>query len=109
MKTASGSSIGDGFRSIGKVSHPTEDLALKELPPDEQREHDAVERALRIAKGWKNGEAQIKLIELIYFKQTHNLLGASQVVGYSYDRSKQLVRQFQRLVARELGIFSGQV
>ena len=51
-------------------------------------ERKAVEAAIEKTKGLQNGEARLKVIDLMYFKATHQMEGAAQSVHYSYDRVK---------------------
>lgn len=98
------SSSEEGARSKNKISRPTENLALRELPKTAQREYEAVRRAVETVKTYKTGKEQLQIIDLVYWKKTHSLSGAALKVGFSYDRAKQLHTQFLRLVAKYYGL-----
>lgn len=68
--------------------------------PDKVNEDEkrAVEAALRATRELPNGETRVKIIELMYFKRTHQLAGAALQVHYSYDRAKQWHTDFIHLV-----------
>lgn len=108
MKTMSSAMAGSGTHS-GKISDPTADLALRSLPPTEQREHDAVLKALQTIQGWKAGEYQLQILEMVYFKRTHSLTGASMKLNISYSHAVHLHLQALRLVAKYFGIYDGSI
>ena len=78
--------------------------ALKQLPPARQREYDAVAKAIDITKRYKNGDERLKIIDLVYWKKSHNVAGAALEVGYSDARGKQLHGEFIRLVGFCMGL-----
>ena len=78
--------------------------ALKQLPPARQREYDAVTKAIDITKRYKNGAERIEIINLIYWKRSHNVAGAAMAVGYSDIRGKRLHGEFIRLVGFGMGL-----
>ena len=66
-----------GLPSGGEGRRSTEDAALRELPPEQQRRHDAVERALSISEHLTSGLNRVQLIELVYFRRSHTVEGAA--------------------------------
>ena len=93
-----------GMPKGGGVSRTLENLAIRELPATKQREYEAVRRAVEETKKLKNGKERCLIIDLVYWKNSHTLAGAANVVGYSVDRAKQLHGDFVRLVARNYGL-----
>jgi hypothetical protein len=93
-----------GMPGSGTVSRGTEDIAVRELPYTRQREYEAVRRAVEYTKRFKNGEDRLKIIDLIYWKNSHTLAGAGLKVGYGYDRAKQIHREFIIAVAVSYGL-----
>ena len=80
------------------VSRPTENAALRQLPPAKQAEYDAVEKAIEQTKLLKTGQERLALIDMVYWKQSHTLEGAAYALGYSYDSARLYHRDFLRLV-----------
>ena len=86
------------------VARTTETIATTELPPAEQREYDAVRRAIGTTERYKNGRDRLKIIELVYWKQSHTLAGAALYIPASYDAAQNWQGEFIRLVASYLGV-----
>lgn len=93
-----------GMPGGSDISRKTETTAAKELPRVEQKEYDAVRRAVETTQRLKNGFERIEIINLVYWKNSHTLEGAAFKVGYSYDRAKQMNNEFIRLVAGYYGL-----
>lgn len=93
-----------GGSNTGNVSRRTENVAIRELPYTEQREYEAVRRAVEYTKHFRNGDKRLKIIELVYWKNSHTLAGAALQVGYSYDRAKQIHKDFIVAVATYYGM-----
>ena len=93
-----------GMPGGGEVSRGTENIAIRELPYTKQREYEAVRRAIEYTKHFKNGEERLKIIDLMYWKNSHTLAGAGQKVGYGYDRARQLHQEFVVAVATYYGL-----
>ena len=93
-----------GMPGSGEVSRGTESIAIRELPFTKQREYEAVRRAIEYTKHFKNGEERLKIIDLMYWKNSHTLTGAGQKVGYGYDRARQIHQEFVVAVATYYGL-----
>lgn len=93
-----------GMPGGGEVSRGTESIAIRELPYTKQREYEAVRRAVEYTKHFKNGEERLKIIDLMYWKNSHTLAGAGQKVGYGYDRARQIHQEFVVAVATYYGL-----
>ena len=85
-------------------SDPVAAAALRELPPSDRRELEAVEKAICATRALGNGEQRLKVIELIYWRRSHTLEGAARVVHYSYRQTRRLQFDFLAEVAKNLGI-----
>ncbi len=88
-----------GDSGIGK---PTEETALRELPPKEMARLEAVERALQKTKQLRDGTLRVRLIELIYFRRSHTLTGAAEKCHVSHRTAVGWHGDFIRAVASEL-------
>ena len=80
-----------------------ESAALRELPRPYQQELESVESAVRHTKAFKDGSERIQLIDLIYWRQTHTLSGASLKCNVDYSTGKRWHNDFIRCV----GAFHG--
>jgi hypothetical protein len=88
----------------GEVTRGTEDIAIRELPHTKQREYEAVRRAIDATKRIEGGDRRVMIIDLVYWKNSHTLAGAAMKAGYSYDRAKQMHREFIVTVAKYYGL-----
>lgn len=66
-----------GMPMGGGEHRSTEDAALRQLPPEDQRRLDAVGQALEISGHLTSGLARVKMIEMVYFRRSHTLEGAA--------------------------------
>lgn len=98
--------ITSNFESVsGSVkSRVTENVAIRQLSPARQADYDAVTKSIEQTLRLKTGEARMKVIELVFWKQSHTLDGAAYKIGYSYDQVKLFHRDFIRLVGFNRGL-----
>ncbi|MCD8190416.1 MAG: hypothetical protein LUD78_09405 [Clostridiales bacterium] len=94
----------DGQPGAKGASRTTENVATRTLPPMDMKHLEAVEKAVRWTEKLPTGPERLKIIELVYWKQSHTLYGAAQAVGYSYQHASFLNRQFLIMVAQNLGL-----
>lgn len=99
--TAAYGSTGGGRTS--EVSDPTYQIATKEMPKQEQREYEAVSRAIEATERRGDGKTRINLIRMVCWEQTHTLAGAALAVPMSYQSARDKQADFVRLVAKNLG------
>ena len=97
--TASASGIPGG----GGPSRGTEDVALRTLPRTQQKEYDAVSRAIEATRLMPNGETRLKIIELVFWKNSKKLQDAGECVGYAYKTARKIQATFIKLTAFEMG------
>lgn len=88
----------------GEAGRTTETVALRELPSTNQREYEAVRRAIQTTKRMRTGTARIEIIRLTMWDRTHSLEGAAQKLHYSYDTVKNYHTEFIRLVGVYYGL-----
>lgn len=89
----------------GGASRTTENAALRQLPRAEQEELDAVRLAVdQMVSMPGNGRLRLRIIDLVYWKRTHNLCGAAQAVHVSEATAKRYNGDFLRAVARARGL-----
>jgi hypothetical protein len=94
----------DGVREAVGPSRTTELAAIRELPTVEQREYEAVRRAIERTERLSNGRDRLRVIRLVFWDRTHNLAGAALTVPVSYDTAQNWHCQFIRLVASNYGL-----
>ena len=82
----------------GGVSRAVEITALRQLPPARQREYDAVTKAIELTKRRQNGADRLALIDLVFWKQNHNLESAALKLYLSDTTAKRYHTEFIRLV-----------
>lgn len=68
------------------------------------RERQAVRSAVDQTLDMESGTERMKVIDLVFFKQTHTLEGAALMVPCSYDTAQKYHAQFIKLVARNFGL-----
>ena len=88
----------------GTASRTTENIALRQLPPAKQADYDAVTKAIEQTKRLKTGQERLKLIDMVFWKQSHTLDGAAYAIGYSYEQGARYHREFLRLVGFNRGL-----
>ena len=88
----------------GSVSKPTENTALRSLPAARQADYDAVTKAIEMTSRLKTGPERLKLIDMVFWKQSHTLDGASYALGYSYENGQRYHQDFLRLVGLYRGL-----
>ena len=93
-----------GMPGGSAVSRGTENIALKELPKAKQMEYDAVRKAIAVTEKMKNGSDRLKIINLVFWKNSHTLQGAAMAIPVSYETAVEYHRDFIMVAAyfREL-------
>lgn len=92
-----------GMPRGGGVSDPVASAAMRMLPMDEQREYEAVTKAIERTRMKPNGAIILRMLQLYYWDQTHTLDGAGLASGYQTSQAKAIHGEFVRLVAKNLG------
>lgn len=67
-------------------------------------EQIAVQKAIDQTLLLENGKERMQVIELVFFRQTHTLEGAAQIVPCSDRTARRWHTDFIKLVAREYGL-----
>lgn len=81
-----------------EASRTTEAVALRSLPPGDQRALDAVSNAIQTTMRYRNGDLRVRIIDLVYWKQTHTLEGAALAVHVSPQTAQEWNSAFIELV-----------
>lgn len=94
----------DGMPRASGMGRPVEQAALRTLPPAQLRELAAVRQALRQTRDQPRGEEKLALVQMVYWKQSHNLAGAAMVLEISEITAKRWNGEFLRRVGRSFGL-----
>ena len=81
---------------------PTGRTALRELPRQEQRELEAVQKAIEKTAALPAGRERLLVIDLVLLKKSHTLDGAAMQVPCSWRTAAQYHGEFIHLVAKHL-------
>ena len=92
-----------GMPAGGGVSRGTENIAVRELPPTEQKEYDAVRRAIELTRKMPKGKLRLGIIDQVFWKKRKNLQDAGDAVGYAYKMARDIQSTFLKLVGQEYG------
>ena len=90
----------------GTPANPTQDCDIHDLPPKKQRKYDAVSNAIlktRLTHP-KTASDRLKVIELVYWKQSHTVAGAAMNVPCHRNIAGKWQGDFIKLVAEELDL-----
>lgn len=93
-----------GMPGSADVSRTTENIALRQLPPQKQREYEAVNRAIEITKLLPNGEKRMELIKKMYWSGKKLHIGqVIYQVGISEATGKRWHARFIKIVGECIG------
>ena len=93
----------DGTPRSTEAKRTTEERALRGFAGQKAREFDAVERAVERTRQMKTGDLRLRIIDLVFWQQSHTLHGAALRCHVSYDTAQNWHGDFIRLVARYMG------
>ena len=96
-----------GMPGGGEVSRGTENIALRELSGPNQAEYDAVRKAIAITEHMRTGADRLKLMDLVFWKNSHTLQGAAMVIHVSYETAVEYHRDFIMVAAYFRGLVEG--
>lgn len=88
----------------GGESRPTESGVIHFLSTTEGRECAAVTQVLDTTRALPTGAERIEVIRLMYWRRTHNLRGAADVVHVSERTAKRWHGEFVRAVGKRLNL-----
>lgn len=93
-----------GMPRTGRTDRTVERLALRELPGTQQREYEAVRRAVEDTERYRGGTERLKVIKLVFWDRSHTLAGAALTVPCHYKTAQQWHNEFIRLTASHYGL-----
>lgn len=93
-----------GKRDDMGVKRPTENAAMRELPGIKQKEYTAVRKALDVSETMNgSGSIRVKLVDMVYFQQSHTLYGAAMALHISERTAKRYNGDFLRAIGVAYG------
>ena len=95
-----------GMPGGGSASRTVESIAVRLLPQQEQREYDAVRKAVEYSKALHDGSLRMKVVRLTLMGKTHSIPGAALVAGVSERTARRYRWQFVMLVGHTYGFLS---
>lgn len=93
-----------GMPRSGGVSRSTEDIAVRELPTTQQREYEAVRRAVEQTERYSNGQQRLAVVKMILWDRRYTLEGAALMVPCAWRTAAQWHGDFIKLVAKNYGL-----
>ena len=97
-----------GMPGGGGSERTVEDIALKQLPPDDQKAYDAVQKALEITLLLPDGELKCELIRYVYWGQNQRRVeDVPRVLPISHRTAIRWHGDFVRLVGKCYGFEVG--
>lgn len=93
-----------GMPRGGGHARGTEETALRELPTTEQREYEAVRRAIQQTRRYPNGRDRLRVIRLVLWDRSHTLEGAALMVPCSERTARRWHAEFIKAVAKNYGL-----
>jgi hypothetical protein len=88
-----------GMPGGGAVSRGTENIATRELPRPKQAEYDAVRKAIAVTEQMRTGTDRLRIIDMVFWKNSHTLQGAAMAASVSYDTAIDYHGDFIMMVA----------
>ena len=85
-------------------SRTTENLAMRQLSDEEERWIEAIEKARDDMRQRSDGEEIMRLVSMVFFKQTHTMTGAAIETHVSLSTAQRRVGQFIVRVAEHKGL-----
>lgn len=92
-----------GTAGGGGTSRATEDVAARELPSNKQREYEAVRRAIAATERMTASRDRLRVIDLVFWRQSHKLEGAALLIPCSYRTARRYHAEFIMQVASFYG------
>ena len=96
-----------GMPGGGKISDPTPQAALRELPAIKKRELEAVRDAVEETRELTGGAARLKLVKLVFWAKTHTVMGAAAKCCISDRTARRYHQEFIMSVAKYFGLLDG--
>lgn len=93
-----------GLPGGGNASRATEQIAVRELPSNKQREYEAVKRAIAATERMTASRDRLKIIKLVFWDRSHTLDGAARMIPCSYRTARRYHSEFIMAAASCYGL-----
>lgn len=93
-----------GMPKSGGAGRDLESIAIRELPGTQQREYEAVRRAIEHTRGLVSGEITMEVIRLLYWDRGTSMANVALRVHCSYRTVRRYHAAFVYQVARIYGL-----
>lgn len=97
-------SYGLGAGGAAGIGRPTEQAAIRELPSTQQREYEAVRRALAFYGDKAYGEELLRFVTLYYWQRRGTIAAISRKLNYDPRTIREWNRNLIKAVARNYGL-----
>lgn len=87
-----------------EATRTTEAIVIRAISSGSVAELEAVQKAIDNILLTENGEEIIKIIDMLFWKQTHTLQGAALKMHLSYNTAKRRYESFLKCVAIYRGL-----
>ena len=94
-----------GLPGGGGSSRTVEQIALRQLPKQEQKEYDTVHQAVQRTRQMKDGEYRLQVVKLTLWQNRYTIPGAAMRLNIPEDRAKRYRWEFIVLVGYLYGDF----
>ena len=94
-----------GMPRGGGASRTTEGIALRQLPPQEQREYEAVHKAIAKTRSRKDGKLRMDVVRLCFWKG-HTIQSAAIMSNTSETTARRYRWQFILCVGSQYGFLT---
>ena len=78
-----------GMPGGGGAKRTVESIALRQLPPDDQKVYDAVSRAIAITELRQDGKQRLALIEYVYWQKKSKLIKDAALLLFISKRTAE--------------------
>ena len=94
----------DGMPRSKEPTRTTENAALTGFQGWRGVEYNGVYEAIEETKRQMNGNTILRIIDLVFWRQSHTLQGAAAEAHVAYDTAAKYHGDFIRLVAKKMGL-----
>lgn len=95
-----------GMPRHGAASRTVENVAVRLLPAQEQREFDAVDKAVELTRNDENGDIRLEVVKLTMWKSSHTIDGAALKLNLSARTARRYRWLFIMLVGYTYGFLT---
>ena len=86
------------------ISRPVENAVVKAISAGTYAEYSAVAAAIKEAEALPDGKTRLKIVDMVFWQQTHTLTGAANAAYVSPRSARRWVSEFIKSVAKNRGL-----